>query len=86
MPSLPLLHLTWNVLIADLGRLWSSIVCAWAVAVRPRLRTIAVVAATAVLAMAAKRLADRESGLRGGMLRPLYQSGLKFNLQARLLA
>jgi hypothetical protein len=46
----------------------------------------AVVAAAADLARVARRLADRESGLRGGMLRPLYQSGLKFNLQARLLA
>jgi hypothetical protein len=86
MPNLPLLHLTWNVLIADLGRLWSSMVCAWALAIRPRLSNADVVAAAAVLARAARCLADRDSGFRGGMLRPLYQSGLKFNLQARLLA
>jgi hypothetical protein len=73
-------------LIADLGRLWSSIVCAWAVAVRQRLSITVATVAAAVLFMAAWCLADRESGLRGGMLRSLYQINLKFNLQARLLA
>ena len=71
MPNLPLLHLTWRVLIADLGKLWSSMVWAWAVAVKPRPSTNVVVAAAA---KAARRWADRDCGLRGGMLRPFTKA------------